>query len=172
MFEKIYIGIDNGVTGSIAVVGRGVRPVLLPTPTKIEIDYQKSSTRKRTRVDYGKLCQILADIKIKTDSAGYDLFAICERPMINPERFDATISASRAQESTLIALEHFQIPYEYIDSKNWQKAMLPEGASGDALKLASRTIGKRFFPQLGEEIERQKDADSLLMALWAYKNNR
>jgi len=58
-------------------------------------------------------------------------------------------------------LEDAQWPYEYIDSKEWQKVLLPKGIKGsDELKKASLDIGKRMFPTL----KIKKDADGLLIA--------
>ena len=59
-------------------------------------------------------------------------------------------------------LEKLGIPYQFIDSREWQSVMLPKGTKGsDLLKKASYDIGKRLFPGL---VEKQKDADSLLIA--------
>jgi hypothetical protein len=67
----------------------------------------------------------------------------------------------RALEATLIALEEMEWPYSYIDSKEWQKVMLPSGLKGsDLLKKASLDVGKRLFPTLNIK----KDADGLLIA--------
>ena len=35
----------------------------------------------------------------------------------------------------------------YIDSKEWQKELLPSGCKGEELKTASRDIGCRLFPK-------------------------
>jgi hypothetical protein len=81
--------------------------------------------------------------------------------MVNSTRFNASLSAIRALEATLIALEESKLPYEYIDSKEWQKHLLPKGLKGsDELKKASLDIGKRLFPSL----ELKKDADGVLIA--------
>lgn len=82
-----------------------------------------------------------------------------ERPMVNPGRFKATVSALRCLEATLIVLEELNLAYEYEDSKGWQKAMLPAGLKGEELKEASVNVAKRIFPGLAI-----KDGDSLLMA--------
>ena len=55
----------------------------------------------------------------------YAVMASIERPMVNPKRFEATVSALRALEATLIVLESLNIGKEYCDSKGWQKALLP-----------------------------------------------
>jgi hypothetical protein len=71
------------------------------------------------------------------------------------------LSAVRALEATLIAVEQHQFRYEYIDSKEWQKELLPKNIKGsDELKSASLDVGKRMFPELNIK----KDADGLLIA--------
>ena len=58
----------------------------------------------------------------------------------------------------------------YVDSKEWQKVMLPKGVKGsEELKKSSLDIGNRLFPQFEEN--KHKDRDSLLMAEWARRNN-
>ena len=91
-----------------------------------------------------------------------DICLRIERPMVNPMRFAATLSAMRALEATVIFFEGRKIPYSYIDSKEWQKVMLPEGLKGsDELKEASDSICRRLFP----DVEVCKGGgDSLLIA--------
>ena len=49
--------------------------------------------------------------------------------------------------------------------------MLPKGCKGAELKAASKDVGIRLFPQHKEIIVKQKDADSLLIAEWARRND-
>jgi hypothetical protein len=49
--------------------------------------------------------------------------------------------------------------------------MFPKGLKGIELKKASMDIGIRLFPHLEEVIIKQKDADGLLIAEWARRNN-
>jgi len=89
--------------------------------------------------------------------------------MVNPGRFQASISAMRALEATLNVLEFLELPHQYIDSKEWQKVMLPSGLKGaDQMKKASQSIGKRLFPS----ITCTPDADGLLIAEWARRGNK
>lgn len=84
--------------------------------------------------------------------------------MVNPGRFLATASALRACEATLIVIESLKIPYQWIDSKEWQKALLPSGLKGPQLKKASKEIGLRLFPNIQLKHE---DYDGLLIAEYA-----
>jgi len=75
------------------------------------------------------------------------------------------VSAIRALEATLIVIESLKISLAYIDSKEWQKPLLPNGTKGGAeQKKASLDIGSRMFPQFKEEFKKQKDADGMLIA--------
>jgi len=156
----VYCGIDNGVSGSIGFVG-GREASFELTPVKLVTNYQKTA-KQLHRIDFKALTRrfhffLSTDIKI-----------FLERPLVNPGRFNATASALRAFEATLICLEELQLPYEFVDSKQWQKKMLPAGLKGsDNLKKASMDIGIRMFPQFEKLITKHKDADGILIAEWA-----
>lgn len=160
----IVIGIDNGVTGSIGIVGETIQPEFYPVPVKTELSYTKKK-QYITRIDIKEFKNIL--LPIVKDYAMY--MAVIERPMVNPGRFKASMSAMRSLEAVLVVLERFCFPYRYIDSKEWQKEMLPAGLKDKELKKASLDIGCRLFPSCRNEIIKQKDADGLLIAEYARK---
>lgn len=163
-----YIGIDNGVTGSIGITSTGpdFKPKFFYTPVFKEQDYTKKKKRI-SRIDSVKLKSILAEYKENSS-----VLCLIERPLVNPRMFTATMSAVRALESTLVILEDLEIPREFIDSKQWQKEMLPNGVKGaKELKQASREIGARLFPQFAP-FKKSKDADGILIAEWARRTNR
>jgi len=170
MGEMIYIGIDNGVTGSLAIIGETGQVYYFE---KIPVFIQQSYTKTKqniTRIDIKKLSEIL-DTPLNVRKC------IIERPMVNPGRFKATVSAIRALEAVIIILENLKIPFEYIDSKEWQKALLPKNMGKiittkngkqkrkiepSELKKASLDIGKRLFPSVN--FKGFNDADGLLIA--------
>ena len=164
--NKLYIGIDNGVTGTIGVMADGYSQFAL-TPVKKEPSYtvaKKTITRIEAVVLKAYLKQVMAEYGCGPESA----LAVLERPLINPTRFSASMSASRALEAVLCVLEDLEIPRMYIDSKKWQKDMLPKGVTGsDELKKASLDIASRLFPQHGPAIKKHKDGDGILIAEWA-----
>lgn len=169
MAHKIYIGIDNGVTGTIAWVGDGVESTIIETPVIKEQSYTKAKNII-TRIDHVKLREILVDVLGTV--APSDAIAVIERPMINNIRFKASISAARSLEATLCVVENLGIPHMYADSKDWQRKMLPAGTVGTPeLKMASRDIGIRLFPIQEKLIRKHKDADALLIAEWARREN-
>jgi hypothetical protein len=153
-----YIGIDNGVSGSIGILQPEIGTVkFLHTPARRELNYTKAKSWF-TRIDIEGLFAILRPY---VESAP---FVCLERPMVNPGRFKATVSALRAMEATLIVIELLKIPYEYIDSKAWQKSLLPKQLKREELKEASLEVGKRLFPSV--DFAGFLDADGLLIAEW------
>ena len=151
----IYIGIDNGVSGSIGIVEtNGGIMEWYKTPIKKHLKYtKKKSFLNRINVD--ELQKILC-------GSGWlqPRKVILERPMVNPTMFMSSCSALRALEATLITIEELDIPYEFIDSKEWQKAMLPAGLKGKELKIASKQVAERLFPKL----KFTGDGDGILIA--------
>jgi hypothetical protein len=143
---------------------------LYAVPTKREQSYQKKKS-SITRVHFLELVSLFAEIT-KLHFAE-DIHVFIERPFYNPNGLKATVSAMRCLEAVLIAVEMRNWRYEYVDSKQWQRELLPAGIKGTTdLKRASRDIGTRLFPHLAEGIRKQKDADGLLIAEWARRNNR
>ena len=157
--SKFWVGIDNGVTGSICVLSKK-ECIHFSTPIKKEISYTKKK-QFISRIDFKKFLECFSK---ETSFNNFSDNAICiiERPMINPGRWKASMSAIRALEATLIAIEALQMPYRYIDSKEWQKALLPSGLKKEELKKTAVDVAKRLFPAI-----QTKDADSILIAEYA-----
>lgn len=151
--EKIYIGIDNGTSGSIGIVGIN-EPIYLHTPIIEQLSYTKEK-KFIHRIHGNVLRSLLKEYEL------CNVLVVLERPMINPTRFNASLSAIRCLEATLIILEELHFPYKYIDSKFWQKEMLPDGLRKEELKKASLDIGKRIFPNIN--FKGFKDADGILI---------
>lgn len=160
---EIFIGIDNGVTGSIAILRNdGFVLDFDVTPTWKCLNYTKAK-QWVTRVVTLELYTLLEPFKSHS-------VCVIERPMINPGRWKATISAVRALEATQGILELLQIPCQFIDSREWQREMLPSGLSKEELKAASLETGKRLFPAL--DWCWAKDADGLLIAEYARRKQK
>lgn len=154
-----YIGIDNGVSGTIGILSKNSLAVSVPTPTRKEQNYTKTK-KWVSRIDAPRLHALLEPY------AG-EALVLLERPMVNPGRFVATGSALRALEATLIVLEGLKLKPAFIDSKEWQKALLPPGLKGEALKSAAIDVAYKLFPHLS----RLKDADGLLIAEYCRRKN-
>lgn len=143
-------GIDNGVTGSIGFTD-GHRGFIFKTPVFKDRYYTKKE-KFATRVHTEKLKQLMESFK-PTE-------VIIERPMVNPSRFEASISAIRAMEATQICLEQLSIPYRFIDSKEWQK-YLPKGDTKEQSLLKAQEL----YPDI--DFKKFKDGDGLLIAHYA-----
>jgi len=169
MIERYYIGIDNGSTGSIGIIETVSRwSIFGPTPIRKMQDYTK---KKKTisRLDTDLFLDLMTRHNTGNENRANHT-AVIERPMINSTRFNASMSAARMLESTITCLEYLRIPYMFVDSKQWQRVMLPRRMSKcttPQLKKASLDIGLRLFPKHANEIIKQKDADGLLIAEWA-----
>lgn len=159
---RTYIGIDNGVTATIGVVGDGIEARNLHTPVKKEQNYTKKKD-SITRLDARAFAEVFEGYEPE------EVTVVMERPMVNPTRFKATTSALRCFEAELVIIEYLGLRLIYVDSKDWQREMLPKGVSGDDLKKASLDIGNRLFPQFREF--RHPDRDGLLIAEYARRRN-
>lgn len=165
---KLYIGIDNGVTGSIGFVSDNYDKFIL-TPVKKEQSYTKAKNII-SRVDVVVLKELLDETLKEANVSSSEVMVVMERPLINPSMFKTSISASRALEATLGVVEQMSLPHMYVDSKQWQRCLLPKGTEGSAeLKKASKEIGDRLFPHHKTAIDKHKDADGLLIAKWAHQ---
>lgn len=160
---RIFIGLDNGVTGTIGIVGEGIQPQIYHTPVKKELNYTKKKDNI-TRLDANGFANLLKQFEPS------NAIVVMERPMVNPTRFKATTSALRCFEAQLILIEHLGFAYCYVDSKEWQRELLPKGIKGsDEQKKASKDIGKRLFPQLADF--KHTDFDGILIAEYARRKN-
>lgn len=165
--KKVFIGIDNGVSGSIGIISpEGT--FFFKTPTFSEQDYVK----KKANITRIEINELYIELKKMTDGYKPEQIQVAlERPMVNPTRFKASISAVRALEATLTVIESLEFPYQFEDSKAWQKMLLPSGIKGTPeLKKASLDIGNRLFPQHSEN--EHKDRDGMLIAEYLRRINK
>lgn len=160
--SKVYIGIDNGVTATIGVVGDGIEPCCMHVPVKKEQNYTKKKDNI-TRIDAHAFARILDEYEPS------EVTVLMERPMVNPTRFKATTSALRCFEAELVIIEYLGLRIIYVDSKDWQRVMLPKGCSGEDLKKASLDIGNRLFPRFRDF--KHPDRDGLLIAEYGRRAN-
>lgn len=161
MSKKLWLGIDNGVSGQVSIIGSDSY-FLFKTPIKRCLNYTKKK-QWVNRIDFGKLYALLKQFapNIKT--------AYIERPLVNPMRFKSSVSALRAYESTIVVLEILKISFDTIDSRIWQKDLIPLGVSGPELKQASLQVGMRLFPKI--DWSKFDDADGLLIAEYCRRKN-
>ena len=161
--SKIYFGLDNGVTATYGIVGDGIETKCGKVPVKREQNYTKTK-QNITRLDASKFISLFD---------GYnkdDIVVLLERPLVNSKMFRSTTSALRCFEAELVIIEFLGLKHMYIDSKEWQKELLPKGCKGSGqLKKASLDIGNRLFPQF--EDLKHPDRDGLLIAEYARRKS-
>jgi len=169
MNPKTYIGFDNGVSGSVGIVSDiPANAVFFKIPTMREKDYQKVDGIKRkkekyiNRIDFFTLAHELKQHVPDLDNC----FALIERPFTNPEKYYTSISAAMSLEAVRITLNLLGIKrdrYDFCDSKEWQKVLLPGTKGSESLKKWSKIIGEKLYPTLCFT----GDADGLLIAHYA-----
>lgn len=152
--QRCFIGIDNGVSGSVGIIYEDGTYSFDTTPTRKELNYTKAKAYI-TRIKPLELTKILS-------VAGQGSMVMIERPMVNPTRFQASVSALRCFEATITILETLGLAYECIDSKGWQKELLPSGTNGEELKFASMSVGNRLYPEA--KGVKHPDRDGMLIA--------
>lgn len=163
MKRTCVMGIDNGVTGSITVLYADGTFTYVKMPTFKQRNYTKVTSWLH-RVNFVKLRAFLDNLTTTNEV----VLAVMERPMVNPGRFAASASALRCLEATQIALELSGIPYAFIDSKAWQKELLPKGLKGsEELKKASDALAKKKYPMYNFK---DGEGDSTHIAEYAKKH--
>jgi len=159
--EDLILCWDNGITGSYTCLSMiDDNEIYYSTiPVKHEKNYTKK-TQYINRVDNQKLYRDLKKIIGNRTCKVY-----MERPMINGGRFMSTMSAIRCLESELICIENLGLESPiFIDSKEWQRNLLVGIKGREQLKMESMHLGQKLFPSFYKEIQKQKDADSFLIA--------
>lgn len=158
--NSAFVGIDNGVTGSIGIVYSSGAYEFYKTPVFITASYTKE-VKYIHRIDWVALKKLIPN----------NSYVFLERPMINPRAWTATQSALRALESTLIVFEMLGVVYTYIDSKEWQQQFISSAIIGhEDMKEASKIVAMELFPQCIHEIAKHGDGDGLLIAQYGKDN--
>lgn len=163
MSDRITIGIDNGQSGSVGIVAGSLSTTFSPVPTKPYLHYGKKGSIGQ-RLDRARLIDLLSNSI--TDGFGHRLFTprvFIERPF-SGKFINAVVPAHRFFEGTIIVMEDMNLGYEVVDSREWQAAMLGKVRGSTELKLASKLRGIQMYPQFRDTIEKQGDADGLLLA--------
>jgi len=158
--DKIVFGIDNGVSGTVAVFHNGKLIDFQETPVKKWLKPTvKSRASYMARIDVKQLVDWL-----RFYSDGNQSIAVIERSMTDQRRFHATLSSHHAQEAIMIALEWCNIPYMTIDSSVWQKRELKGVSGSEFLKRASMEKCLKDYPQFEYVLKKHGDGDAILIA--------
>jgi len=153
---KLIVGIDNGVTGSIGFAFSNGELDYYPMPTKKILNYTKKKSWVNI-IDVPKLKELLLPVKKEV------VLVLVERPMLNPRRFKASISAIRALQAVEGLLIDEMLPYKFLDSKEWQKVIMFPRLKGTELKKASDAVAKRYLPEVNFK---NGSGDGLLIAVY------
>lgn len=168
-YRRFFLGFDNGISATVAIIGyhpeHGHAVHNFKIPVKSEQNYTKVA-KNITRVDGPKLFWELKN----SIPEGSEVHIMIERPFVNPKMFQASLSAIRALEAVQIVLDTLGYGYVFVDSKQWQKELLPKGTKGPDLKEKSLQVGQRLYP--GKLVKGHKDADGLLIAHYCMLKNK
>lgn len=158
MSNRYTIGIDNGSTGSIAILGPD-GPLFEAIPVK---DFLMGKAGKIIkRIDWMELSHLLHRVR----EPGASVRAYVERPFTGSAMMiNTTVLSARSHEAVLIVLESLGIGAQTVDSKEWQLPVLGAVKGSELLKKASKLRGIALYPALAKAIQDHGDADGLLMA--------
>lgn len=146
----IWIGIDPGVAGAIAFLTNGADAAVF--------DY--------THEDAIVFLREVAE-------SGEDAKAMIEKQW--SRKSDSTRVGVLLQNygEWIGRLDAFQIPYEVVAARTWQKAMLPD--NGVAIKTNSLQTANKKFPRISESLSLVKHhnrADALLIAAYCKRKHK
>jgi hypothetical protein len=166
MGDKTYIGIDNGVSGAVAILESDGSVKLSKTPT----------------IEFGGKGTFIDDIKLRSlvmnGRAVEDLRVVYEWGNKNPQWGTKGNWATGNHNGTLTTfVRQNGIRAAAITAKEWQRELLagfrPNGCD---TKTAAKAAAKHYFPGVsliapGCRTEFDGFADALLMALWGKRRN-
>lgn len=157
MSRRLVIGIDNGSTGTLGIIGPdGV--IFDEVPTQESLHYGRTRKGTGLRLDRLRLQFILMPYVL----GDYDCQAFVERPFTG-KFMTAALAGARVFEATLITLEILGIGFQTIDSGDWQKKFFNARTSAEQ-KKSSMLRGIEMYPQFRDQIKKHGDADGLLIA--------
>ncbi len=167
----IYLGIDPGLTGALAVLDSESKSIsFFDTPT-VQIEVGKKIKNQQDVYAIASLLRSIVDCK--------DVMAVIEKvnamPGIGANGERQSMGATSAFNfglgygQWLGILATLQIPHQQVHPRTWKQSMLPDMGKE---KDASRVKAMQLFPQSAKDLTRKKDhgrADALLMAAWAMR---
>lgn len=151
----IYIGVDPGSTGAIALFHC---PELFQSRQEV-FDFDSPDS--------------LAAIKIASE---FNTHAVVEKVNAMPKQgVSTTFKFGTAYGKVLGWLEACQIPYELVTPAKWKKAMFDSMPKQDDKKAMALDLARRLFPDIAaNRLARKKDhnrAEALLIAEFCRRNH-
>lgn len=167
----IYIGIDPGLSGALAMINEGAgcrnEETGLWQPSTQAMDTPTAETGKGTKREY--LISAMADMLERscgTHTMRGKVFAIIEAVHSMPKQGVASsFSFGRGLGIWEGILSAYRIPYIKVAPQTWKKAMMGDMPRDN--KDSSRIVASRLFPWVADLFKRKKDdgrAEALLMA--------
>lgn len=167
----IYIGIDPGITGALAVLDSETKDVsFFDTPTM----QVKVGKKIKYQQDVYAIVSLLRGIV-----EGKDVMGVIEKvnamPGTGANGTRQTMGATSAFGfgcgfgQWLGVLASLQIPHQQVNPRTWKMAMMADTGKE---KDASRIKAMQLFPRSAKDLTRKKDhgrADALLIAAWAMR---
>lgn len=155
---SLYIGIDVGKNGAIAVVADGRLIELHDMPLiGNEIDPHGLHTLLRT---------------ILMDESGVAMIAIEKASAMPKQGVTSMFSFGETYGTIKGIVATLGVPYEIVGSRTWKKVMLRDTNKD---KDAARKVVARLEPNFADMFKRKSDhnrADAVLIAMWAEKNSK
>jgi crossover junction endodeoxyribonuclease RuvC len=163
--SPLFIGIDPGLTGAIALVGRGLRDV-----EDLPVCANGQGGSMATHIDAVRLAALLREWSRRHEFAMRFMRAVLERPIAN-----ATRPGGRAAPAVTIAqqfetygairgvLAALLIPTHFVTPQKWKKGYGLKG--GKDAKTEARRCCERLYPSA--PVTRVKDhnrAEAILLA--------
>ena len=167
----IFLGIDPGLTGALAVLDSETKAIsFFDTPT-VQIKVGKKIKNQQDVYAIVSLLRSIVD--------GKDVMAVIEKvnamPGVGADGARQTMGATSAFNfgmgygQWLGILAALQIPHQQVHPRTWKTAMMADMGKE---KDASRVKAMQLFPYTANDLTRKKDhgrADALLIAAWAMK---
>lgn len=167
--NTLYIGLDPGVEGAIALLTSDRKIVIVDMPI-LEVKY---NGRKHTYVDPLELKRRLTQLVGKARELGLQPVALLEDVHATPQKFVggkpigkgpvAQFSLGNSKGHLEMALAFLEVPYYRVSPETWKKAFNLLGRD----KEASVKLAKELFPEAAEDLRyKTKDgrAEALLLA--------
>jgi len=179
--RAVWIGVDVGLDGGIAVIPEGLTPRVYAMPTETFVTGSKGRSKRR-RVVNGVVVRRIFDEAASIANGG-EVHVLIERPQLRPAvRRDASgeLKVNQGIVSQASFMEQFglirgiliglRIPYEDIHPRTW-KADIFHGTSDktNALILAST-----LFPVIAQKFALKKNdglAEAILIAEYLRRRN-
>lgn len=172
----LIIGMDNGTTGTWCswLYDYGILD-FVETFSKRTLNYQQQ-INYIDRIDH-ELLKDWIKKQVKNAKKVYNreikVIIVLQRPMVNPQRFDSSLLAVRAFESTIIILQQLELNYIILDSKKWQHYFFGKETMLLNLKYESLKKGLLLLNEeedvedLKQIVKKHGDADALLITKFA-----